>query len=187
MKNYIISLLAVLSATTLFTSCNDMLDTDPRKTEMTKSTFPGKSGDVDSELAAIYSLMNVMGGGDSDTTFPLYWWEIMSDNCYGSGGLQDNKVKAMHHLVEMNANQWESPYITLYGGIKRCNDLIETIDNVPWLEEEKPLRAQMLGEGFFMRAFYNLWLTQLFGDVPLITASDVTPEMEEQVSAEDVI
>lgn len=187
MKKYILSVLTVLSIATLFTSCDDMLDTDPRKTEMTKSTFPGKSGDVEAELAGIYSLMNVMGGGDSDTTFPMYWWEIMSDNCYGSGGLQDNKVKAMHHLVEMNVNQWESPFVTMYGGIKRCNDLIETIDNFTWLESEKALRAQLLGEGFFMRGLYNLWLTQLYGDIPLITKSDVTPEMEEQVSAEDVI
>ena len=187
MKKYIISLLAVLSATTLLTSCNDMLDTDPRKTEMNKETFPGKSGDVESQLAAIYSIMNVLGGGDSDTTFPLYWWEIMSDNCYGSGGLQDNKVKSMQYLVQMSGNQYEYPFISLYGGIKRCNELIENIDKVPWQDEEKVLRAQQLGEGYFMRGFYNLWLTQLYGDIPLITAAEVPAEMEEQVSAEEFI
>ena len=164
-----------------------MLDTDPRKTEMNKETFPGKSGDVESQLAAIYSIMNVLGGGDSDTTFPFYWWEIMSDNCYGSGGLQDNKVKSMHYLVQMSSNQYEYPFISLYGGVKRCNELIENIDKVHWEEDEKDLRAQQLGEGYFMRGLYNLWLTQLYGDVPLITAADVPAEMEAEVSAEDVI
>ena len=187
MKKYILSLLTVLSATTLLTSCNDMLDTEPRKTEMNKETFPGKSGDVESQLAAIYSIMNVLGGGDSDTTFPLYWWEIMSDDCYGSGGLQDNKVKSMHYLVQMSANQYEFPFVSLYGGVKRCNDLIENIDKVPWQEGDEALRAQQLGEGFFMRGLYTLWLTQLYGDVPLITASEVPSEMEEQVSADEVI
>ena len=187
MKKYILSLLTVLSATTLLTSCNDMLDTEPRKTEMNKETFPGKSGDVESQLAAIYSIMNVLGGGDSDTTFPLYWWEIMSDDCYGSGGLQDNKVKSMHYLVQMSANQYEFPFVSLYGGVKRCNDLIENIDKVPWQEGDEALRAQQLGEGFFMRGLYTLWLTQLYGDVPLITASEVPAEMEEQVSADEVI
>ncbi len=187
MKKYILSLLAVLSATTLLTSCNDMLDTDPRKTEMNKETFPGKSGDVESQLAAIYSIMNVLGGGDSDTTFPLYWWEIMSDDCYGSGGLQDNKVKSMQYLVQMSGNQYEYPFISLYGGVKRCNELIENIDKVPWQDDEKALRAQQLGEGYFMRGFYNLWLTQLYGDIPLITAAEVPAEMEEQVSAEEFI
>ena len=164
-----------------------MLDTDPRKTEMNKETFPGKSGDVESQLAAIYSIMNVLGGGDSDTTFPLYWWEIMSDDCYGSGGLQDNKVKSMQYLVQMSGNQYEYPFISLYGGVKRCNELIENIDKVPWQDDEKALRAQQLGEGYFMRGFYNLWLTQLYGDIPLITAAEVPAEMEAQVSAEEFV
>ena len=187
MKKYILSLLTVLSATALLTSCNDMLDTDPRKTEMNKETFPGKSGDVESQLVAIYSIMNVLGGGDSDTSNPFYWWEIMSDNCYGSGGLQDNKVKSMHYLVQMSSNQYEFPFVCLYGGVKRCNDLIENIDKVNWDESEKTLRNQLLGEGYFMRGLYTMWLTQLYGDIPLITASEVPADMEEEVSAEEKV
>ena len=187
MKKYILSSLAVLSAATLFTSCNDALDTDPRVTEMTQATFPGKPGDVEALNAATYSIMNAMGGGDSDNQNPFYWWEIMSDNCYGSGGLQDNKVKSLHHLVEMSVNQYEQTFILLYGGISRDNNQIETIDNVPWSEKEKSQRNQLLGEGYFMRGLYTLWLTQLYGDVPLITSTTITPEMEKQASAEDVI
>ena len=186
MKKYILSSLAVLSAG-VFTSCNDMLDTDPRVTEMTQATFPGKPADVEALNAATYSILNTMGGGDSDNQNIFFWWEVMSDNCYGSGGLQDNKVKSLHHLVEMNVDQYETPFILLYGGISRANNTIETIDNVPWTEAQKAQRNQLLGEAFFMRGLYTLWLTQLFGDVPLITSTTITPEMEEQVSAEDVI
>lgn len=187
MKKYILSSLAVLSAATSFTSCNDMLDTDPRKTEVTDAVFPGKVADVESELSATYSIMNTMGGGDSDNQNIFFWWEVMSDNCYGSGGLQDNKVKSLHHLVEMSVNQYAKPYELLYGGIARATSAIETIDNVPWRDNQKSLRDQLLGEAYFMRGLYYLWLTQLFGDVPLITASTITPEMEEQVSAEEFI
>ena len=186
MKKYIISSLAVLSAG-LFTSCNDMLDTEPRVTDMTQATFPGKPADVEALNAATYSILNTMGGGDSDNQNIWFWWEVMSDNCYGSGGLQDNKVKSLHHLVEMNVNQYETAFILLYGGIARANNQIETIDNVPWTESQKTQRNQLLGEGFFMRGLYTLWLTQLFGDVPLITSTTITDEMQQQVSAEDVI
>ena len=186
MKKYILSSLAVLSAT-VFTSCNDMLDTDPRVTEMTQATFPGKPADVEALNAATYSIMNVMGGGDSDNQNPFFWWEVMSDNCFGSGGLQDNKVKSLHHLVEMSVDQYEEPFKLLYGGIQRANNQIETIDNVPWNENEKTRRNQLLGEAYFMRGLYTLWLTQLYGDVPLVTATTVTEEMEQEVSAEDVI
>jgi len=187
MKKYILSTFAVLSAATLFTSCNDMLDTDPRKTEVTDAVFPGKVADVESELSATYAIMNTMGGGDADNQNIFYWWEIMSDNCYGSGGLQDNKVKSLHHLVEMSVNQYAEPYKLLYGGIARATSAIETIDNVPWREDQKALRNQLLGEAYFMRGLYYLWLTQLFGDVPLITASVATAEMEEQADAETAI
>ena len=187
MKKYILSSLAVLSAATLFTSCNDMLDTDPRVTEMTQATFPGKVADVEALNAATYTIMNTMGGGDSDANNPFYAWEVMSDNCYGSGGLQDYKVKSYHHLVTMSANQFEMMFTLLYGGISRANNQIETIDNVPWKDDQKAQRNQLLGEGYFMRGLYTLWLTQLYGDVPLLTSTTITPEMEKQVSAEEVI
>ena len=185
MKKYILSALVVGSAT-LLTSCNDMLDTDPRVTQVTAEAFPGKVADVEALNAATYSVMNTMGGGDSDTSNPFYWWEIMSDNCYGSGGLQDNKVKSMHYLVQMSTDQYESPYSLLYGGIQHANNMIETIDNVDWTEKEAT-RNQLLGEAYFMRGLYTLWLTQLYGDVILMTSTKTTPDQEVQVSAEDVI
>ena len=185
MKKYILSAFVVCSAT-IFTSCNDMLDTDPRVTDATQATFPGKIGDVEALNTATYSIMNTMGGGDADTQNPFYWWEVMSDNCYGSGGLQDNKVKAMHHLVEMNVNQYEQTFVLLYGGINRANNQIETIDNVDWKGNEAK-RNQLLGEGYFMRALYTLWLTQLYGDVPLITSTTITEDMKAEADAETAI
>ena len=185
MKKYILSAFVVCSATT-FISCNDMLDTDPRVTDATQATFPGKIGDVEALNTATYSIMNTMGGGDADTQNPFYWWEVMSDNCYGSGGLQDNKVKAMHHLVEMNSDQYQQAFILLYGGINRANNQIETIDNVDWTDNETK-RDQLLGEGYFMRGLYTLWLTQLFGDVPLITSTTITDDMKPEADAETVI
>ena len=185
MKKYILSAVVVCSAT-IFTSCNDMLDTDPRVTDATQATFPGKIGDVEALNTATYSILNTMGGGDADTQHPFYWWEIMSDNCYGAGGLQDNKVKAMHHLVEMSSDQWEQAFVLLYGGINRANNQIETIDNVNWQGNDTK-RKQLLGEGYFMRGIYTLWLTQLFGDVPLITSTTITDEMRQEVSAEEKI
>ena len=185
MKKYILSALAVCSAA-IFTSCDDMLDTDPRVTDATSATFPGKIADVEALNTATYSIMNTMGGGDPDSQNPFLWWEVMSDNCFGSGGLQDNKVKSLHHLVQMNSNQYEQPFVLLYGGINRANNQIETIDNVDWKGNEAK-RNQLLGEGYFMRGLYTLWLTQLYGDVPLITATLITEEMKAQVSAEEVI
>ena len=188
MKKYILSAAAVLSVTA-FTSCNDMLDTDPRVTELTAATFPGKPADVDALNAATYSIMNTLGGGDNSGILnnPFYWWSLMSDDCYGSGGLQDNVAKSLHHFTTAGANQYEADFILLYGGVSRANNQIETIDNVTWTDAQKTRRNQLLGEAFFMRGFYNLLLTQMYGDVPLITSTVITDEMREEVSAEEVI
>ena len=189
MKKYILSL-AVLSAATLFTACNDNLDTDPRVTELTAATFPGKPADVEALNAATYSIMNTLGGGDQSGILnnPFYWWCLMSDDCYGSGGLQDNVAKSLHHFTTASANQYEQDFILLYGGISRANNQIETIDNVNWAGgKENAQRKQLLGEGFFMRGFYTLLLTQMYGDVPLITSTTVTDDMQNEVSAGEVI
>ena len=180
MKKYFLSAVVLFSAA-VFTSCDDMLDSEPRKTEATPANF----SDVDALNAGTYSIMNVLAGRDA-TSFPLYMWEIMSDNCYGSGGLQDDEVKSLHHLVEKNVNQYETPFITLYGGVSRANSQIETINNLDWTGKETK-RNQLLGEAYFMRGLYTLWLTQLFGDVPLITSTTITEEMKAEVDAETVI
>jgi hypothetical protein len=111
----------------------------------------------------------------------------MSDDCYGSGGLQDNVAKSLHHFTTASSNQYEQDFILLYGGISRANNQIETIDNVVWTDAQKAQRNQLLGEGYFMRGLYYMWLSQLYGDVPLITSTVITDEMQQQVSAEDAI
>ncbi|MBR6262333.1 MAG: RagB/SusD family nutrient uptake outer membrane protein [Prevotella sp.] len=166
-----------------------MLDTDPRVTELTAATFPGKPADVEALNAATYSIMNTLGGGDQSglCNNPFYWWSLMSDDCYGSGGLQDNVAKSLHHFTTASANQYEQDFILLYGGISRANNQIETIDNVEWTDTQKAQRNQLLGEGYFMRGLYTMWLTQMYGDVPLITSTVITDEMQEEVSAEEKI
>ena len=187
MKKYILSAL-VVSTATVFTACNDMLDTDPRVTELTAATFPGKPADVEALNAGTYSIMNTLGGGDQTGILnnPFYWWSLMSDDCYGSGGLQDNVAKSLHHFTTASANQYEADFILLYGGVSRANNQIETIDNVDWTNNTAQ-RNQLLGEGYFMRGFYTLLLTQLYGDVPLITSTTITADMQKEVSAEEKI
>ena len=188
MKKYILSSLAVLSAT-LFISCNDALDTEPRPTEMTAATFPGKPADVEALNAATYSIMNTLGGGDQSQILnnPFYWWSLMSDDNYGSGGLQDFIAKSLHHFTMADANQYEYDWNLLYGGISRANTTIETIDNVPWTDEEMADRNQYLGEAFFMRGLYNMWLTQLYGDIPVLTSTTIDGESYIQRDAETVV
>ena len=173
----------------MITSCNDMLDTDPRVTEMTAATFPGKPGDVEALNAATYSIMNTLGGGDQSQLLnnPFYWWSLMSDDNYGSGGLQDFVAKCLHHLTMADANQYEYDWNLLYGGVSRACTQIETIDNVPWTDEEMAQRNQLLGEAFFMRGLYTMWLSQMYGDIPVITSTTIDADSYIQRDAEKYV
>ena len=158
-----------------------------------KATFAvtvyGHPADAEVVNAATYHVLNTLGGGDHGGILnnPFYWWEIMSDNCYGSGSLQDKVAKSLHHLTMVDENQCEHVFLLLYEGISRANNQIETIDYVDWEASQTDQRNQLLGEAYFMRGFYTLLLTQMFGDVPLITSTVITDEMQEQVSAENAI
>ena len=173
----------------MITSCNDMLDTDPRVTEMTAATFPGKPADVEALNAATYSIMNTLGGGDQSQLLnnPFYWWCLMSDDNYGSGGLQDFVAKCLHHFTMADANQYEYDWNLLYGGVSRACTQIETIDNVPWTDEEKAQRNQLLGEAFFMRGLYTMWLSQMYGDIPVITSTIIDADSYIQRDAEKYV
>ena len=49
-KRLLITVLVLMTMVTMLTSCNDMLDKDHRKTEVTDAVFPGKVADVEAEL-----------------------------------------------------------------------------------------------------------------------------------------
>jgi hypothetical protein len=185
MKKYVISALAVLSAS-LLTSCNDMKDNASEPPSIDSAYVPV---DFVAMNEATYSIMTVLGSGDESGILnnPFYWWSIMSDDCYGSGGLQDHIAKSLHHFTVASANQYEYDFILLYSGIARANSQIEVICNMDWTDAQKKQRNQLLGEGFFMRGLYNMWFSQLYGDVPLITSTEITDDMYEQQSAADVI
>ena len=184
-KNF---LLAVLSAT-LLTSCNVMVDNDPQEAQTPSAAYAYKPEFIEALNAATYSIMNTLGGGDNSGILnnPFYWWSLMSDDCYGSGGLQDNVAKSLHHFTIVSSNQYEQDFILLWGGISRANNQIETIDNVEWTTEDIDLRNQLLGEAYFMRGLYYLLFSQLYGDVPLMTTTVITDDLYEQKSAEDEI
>ncbi len=51
-----------------------------------------------------------------------------------------------------------------------CNSVIEGLENSSKLSPG--VRTELLGEAKFMRAFFYFYLTNLFGDVPLLLTSD---------------
>ena len=162
MKKFVLSLLAVLSVS-LYISCDDV-DDNELPAEMPDGASMMTLAELEGMNVAAYSILNTLGGGEETGILnnPFYWWSIMSDDCYGSGGLSDDYPLSLHHFTLNHDNQYEYDYVILLSGIARVNVMIESIDDVFWTADEMSQRNQMLGEAFFLRGLYYMWITQLF-------------------------
>lgn len=99
--------------------------------------------------------------------FRWFWGDIMSDDAI-KGGSGDNDVNALLQLETFkgvaNTDLLESEWGANYEGIYRANVVLE---KVPPIVMDENLKARILGEAKFIRAwnFYNL--VTMFGGVPL--------------------
>ena len=179
----IIKPIAVLMAMTLFAGCEAFLDTESF-TDRNTGNFPGSEQDALQLMTGVYNTLNsgVYEPGSS------YWMTAMlaSDECYGGGGQDDYDVQASDHLLVTEENVHSDYWNAYYSGIARANMAIANLDKV----EDEAMRNQLLGEAYFLRSFFLFDLTQLCGEIPLVSSvpSSVSDAAQypEQASIEEI-
>ena len=147
----------------LFAGCEAFLDTESY-TDRNTSNFPGNETDALQLVTGIYNTLN-SGIYSPDGT---YWMTAMaaSDECYGGGGQDDYNAQAADHLLVSDEDVHGDFWNTYYSGIARANMAIANLDKV----EDEAMRNQLLGEAYFLRSFFLFELTQLCGEIPLISS-----------------
>ena len=79
---------------------------------------------------------------------------------------------------------FSSTWTAYYQGIYRAN---LAIVNIPGIDMDETLRARLVGENKFLRAFYYFFLVRAFGGVPLVTEPLEPGEFEQpRASAEEI-
>ena len=100
--------------------------------------------------------------------FRWFWGDIMSDDSE-KGGSGDNDVFDLLLLETFqgptNTELLEGEWSADYEGIYRAN---LTLENVPDIEMNETLKARILGEAKFIRAWFHYNLITVFGNVPLV-------------------
>ena len=102
--------------------------------------------------------------------FRWFWGDIMSDDSE-KGGSGDNDVFDLKLLEEFEGPtgtdlleaEWRADYV----GVYRSNVVL---DKVPGIDMDETLKARILGEAKFIRAYFYYQLVTIFGDAPLITS-----------------
>lgn len=163
MKKYNLLFLSFLF---LMTACQkDLLDKQPI-IGTTESNFYKTEEDAIAAVNAAYAALQfeMTPAGH----FRWFWGDIMSDDSE-KGGSGDNDVNILLRLETFqgptNSDLLESEWAANYEGIYRANVVLE---KVPAIQMDETIKAQILGEAKFIRAWFFYNLVTIFGDVPLV-------------------
>jgi hypothetical protein len=157
----------VTAVTVLLTGCESFLNTD-NLTQKNTSNYPKTVVDAQQVVAGIYnnlSYVNQNPGGSF-----LFVAQVASDDRFGGGGVNDRLFQAEDLMLSSAVNQNEQFWKDRYVGIFRANIAIETLGNCTGYASDDQ-KNQMIGEAYFLRAFYYYELASLFENVPLIVTS----------------
>ncbi len=149
--------------------CDDFLDTESL-TQTDTSTYPATADDADEMLTAIYSTLNLATANCQES----YWYaaNLASDDMFGGGGENDKLMQAVDLIMNYGTSMLQDYWEARYKGIYRANMAIETFDGCTGFDSDAT-KNQIIGEAYFMRAFFYFELTSFFGEVPLITSTSV--------------
>jgi hypothetical protein len=137
--------------------------------------FYKTASDAEAAVAAAYDPIGDMYGGPA----ALLSSDMSADQTYPRVAVSRNSLTLFSYDANYTAQRTagrsnESPqqiWASCYDGIEKCNWVIE---KVPGALMDATRKKEIIGEAFFLRAFYHWTATKNFGDVVVkIKASDV--------------
>lgn len=153
------------------TSCKDFLKIDPPIDQIGTNKIYATDETATAAVRGLYATMmsasNFASGGPSSVTRLC---ALSADDLINYGSSQEQIQFYDSTLLPTNsslrAGLWTEPYKIIYG----CNAVIENLQISPNISAD--LKQQLEGEALFIRAFCFFYLTNLFGNVPIILSTD---------------
>ncbi len=149
---------------TLMSACSDFLDeSDP--SNFTVENYFTKPEHARSSVNAIYaSLRTTMNSGFNGGSW------MMTEFATGLAGTDLGQAVDSYYVKDLRNTSDNGYGLEYWGeyykGIGNANLSIQKIPGIVMDEQEKKL---LLGEAYFMRAFYYFQLVRMFGNIPLVT------------------
>lgn len=157
-------ILCGITAAVMLSGCSEsFLDTD-NLTNKDESNFPVNVNDANEILTGLYRPL--MGDCDVPYANPLLVAELMSDERFGAAGKDDPPCQAVANFSKVSEDMYAGFWERMYQGIYRCNFLLSKADAIDWGGDDET-RDRMLGEAYFMRAYYYFDLVRFFERVPM--------------------
>lgn len=154
----------------LLSSCKDFVTIKAPFDQVTTETVYKTDETASAAIRGIYSTMMVNGFASGSSYSVSLLAGRSSDEFTNFQGNELYKQFSNNDLLPDNANMrsglWTDPYRIIYA----ANSVIENLgrsNNV-----SPTLKSQLTAEAKFIRAFCHFYLTNLFGDVPMILTTD---------------
>lgn len=167
--------LCTLSFVTLslgFTGCKDYLTEIEPGTTMLEDYFTSTAAAQENLVGCYVPLM-----WEYNTTYCSEWFigDVASDDALKGGGSTTDMADAYdfeNWRTESSSALLHDFYIAQYQGIGRCNLALKYIAKMNVGVDEKftqSMKNRLLGEAYYLRAYYYFRLLRVFAGVPLIT------------------
>jgi starch-binding outer membrane protein, SusD/RagB family len=165
MKIQKITIVLIVAALALVSCRKDFLEKVPPVGSTLENFYQTEADAVAAINAAYAALQFEMTPAGH---FRWFWGDIMSDDSE-KGGSGDNDQPLLAALEQfqgpVNTEYLEAEWAADYEGIYRAN-LVLTY--VPDIEMNPQLKERILGEAYFIRAWFHYILVTMFGDVPMV-------------------
>lgn len=142
----------------LFTACDEAIERYPLDVPSAE-TFYKNEIEIQGGVNACYTFLVA---GNNGYLTPEYSWDALADVVFiRGGGFAQNMLMS---VTDYKDGYFRSLWLSMYQGISRCNLMLEKIET---LKDKLPAEKvkQFQGEIYFLRAYYYLRLTNMFGDV----------------------
>lgn len=158
-------ILLILSC--FFLSCEDFLDETPKSLK----TIVGISLlDAQESVNGIYAFLRAPYDKTGYAKMAYSSLEVSTGFLKPALGTQDTDMEDAYRLIYSSSSaNAELLWSTYYKGIEAANVAIASIPNITDPELTTNIAKSLLGEAYFLRAYYYFQLVQIFGDIPLNT------------------
>jgi len=147
-------------------SCKKLIEPNPSSTKILTSTVFTDSITVQAALAGMYTSLSNSDPYDlSISTIPGFTADEL--NYVGEGFTQ-----YINNTIPVNDSYAEGIWASSYSVIYIANGIVNGVTNSNSLSAK--FKNQAIGEALFVRALCYFYLTNIYGDVPLILSTDVT-------------
>lgn len=152
-------------------SCKNFIAIDPPVNQLTTQLVFSNDQTAVSAIRGIYARMiNDVGFASGHQYSVTITGGLSADElnteATNATFTQFAKNNLLPNNTSLRGNIWQDAYKSIYG----ANAMLENLDNSPSISPA--IKQQLTGEAKFIRAFCYFYLTNLFGEVPLILSTD---------------